>query len=394
MLRRVVPIALLCVSAAAATLPAGTRLEIRLKSRVASDSSRPGDAVAALLIRPVAADGRIVLPAGLDAAGEVVYAKGTDKPEERASLELRFTRLGGAAIESRLVAVDNARETVEDSGRITGILPSETLVARLNRGVESVSKKYGKLGGFLGAVSGAVFREPEPEIIYEPGVELSIELTKQAEWKGEAEPPAIAAVEPEEEIYRLVNSQPFQTTASDERRTPSDLTTLMFLGGAEQLDAAFQAAGWATAAELNAASGLEVARAVAEARGYREAPMSILLLEGAKPDAVFQKQNNTFAMRHHLRIWKRPGEFQGRAVWVCAATHDIGIELSVEKRNFIHKIDPEIDRERAKVVSDLLLTGRVAALSLVARPGAPQHSRNATGDELNTDGAMAVLELR
>jgi hypothetical protein len=394
MLRGAVLGVVLCVATGAATLPAGTRLEIRLQSRVASDNSRPKDAVAAALIRVVAVDGQIVVPAGVAVAGEVVEAKPAGKPDERAGLELRFTRLGETKIESRVVAVDNARESVEASGRIVGILPSETLVAQLNRGVESVSKKYGKLGGFLGAVSGAVFREPEPEIIYEPGVELAIELTEPARWKGQAEAPAIAAVEPEEEIYRIVNSQPVQTTAADERKTPSDLTTLMFVGGAEQLAGAFKAAGWATAAELNAMSGIEVARAVAESRGYKEAPMSTLLLDGAKPDAVFQKQNNTFAMRHHLRIWKRPAEFGGRTVWVCAATHDIGIEFSPEKRNFIHKIDPEIDRERAKVVSDLLLTDRVAALALVPRPDAPQHSQNATGDKLETDGAMAVLELR
>jgi hypothetical protein len=136
-----------------------------------------------------------------------------------------------------------------------------------------------------------------------------------------------------------------------------------------------------------------VVRAVAEARGYKEAPMSVLLLEGNRPDLVFQKQNNTFAMRHHLRIWRRPGTFQGRTIWVCAATHDTGIEFSPEKRNFIHKIDSEIDRERAKVVSDLVFSGHVKALSLVERPKAPQHSQNATGDKLETDGRMAVLVL-
>jgi len=118
-----------------------------------------------------------------------------------------------------------------------------------------------------------------------------------------------------------------------------------------------------------------------------------LLLDGQKPDLVFQKQHNTFAMRHHLRIWRRPDEFAGGSVWVCAATHDIGIEFSPEQRNFIHRIDSEIDRERAKVVADLVLTGRVKQLSLVTRPAAPQQSQNATGDKLNTDGAMAVLAI-
>lgn len=122
--------------------------------------------------------------------------------------------------------------------------------------------------------------------------------------------------------------------------------------------------------------------------------MSILLLDGRPPDLVFQKQNNTFAMRHHLRIWRRPGALNGRPVWVCAATHDIGIEFSPEQRNFIHKIDSRIDRERAKVVSDLWFAGSVQGMSLVERPATPHHSRNATGDDLETDARMAVLVLK
>ena len=138
-------------------------------------------------------------------------------------------------------------------------------------------------------------------------------------------------------------------------------------------------------------SKIETFRAIAELRGYKEAPVSILLLDGRPPDLVFEKQNNTFAQRHHLRIWRRPDSFGGKPVWVCAATHDTGIEFSERDHTFIHKIDPQIDRERAKVVSDLLLTGNVRSLALVDRPAVPRQSQNATGDQLLTDARMAVL---
>jgi hypothetical protein len=98
-------------------------------------------------------------------------------------------------------------------------------------------------------------------------------------------------------------------------------------------------------------------------------------------------------MRHHLRIWRRPATFQDRLVWVCAATQDIGIEFSPENRTFIHRIDPQIDGERAKVASDLLFSCQVAGLALVERPTAPTSSQNATGDNLETDGRMVVLLL-
>ena len=104
----------------------------------------------------------------------------------------------------------------------------------------------------------------------------------------------------------------------------------MYIGSREEIQAAFATAGWSTAEQVNAKTGLETFGAVAEQRGYKDAPMSTLLLEGQKPDIVFQKQLNTFAKRHHLRIFRRPEKFQGHEVWLCAATHDIGIDFSPE----------------------------------------------------------------
>jgi hypothetical protein len=168
----------------------------------------------------------------------------------------------------------------------------------------------------------------------------------------------------------------------------------MFLGSRQQIEDAFQKAGWTPAARLNDQSKLETFRAMAEMRGYQEAPVSVLLLDGRAPDLVFEKINDTFAARHHLRIWQRPGTFGGKAIWVCSATHDTGISFSEENRTFIHKIDPQIDLERAKVVNDLLFTGLVRGLSLVDRSALPQNIFNATGDALKTDGSMAVVSFQ
>jgi hypothetical protein len=117
------------------------------------------------------------------------------------------------------------------------------------------------------------------------------------------------------------------------------------------------------------------------------------MLDGRPPDLVFQKQTNTFNARHHLRIFHRQERFQGQDVWVCSATHDTGIGFSEENRTFIHKVDGSIDRERAKVVNDLLFTGQVKGLSLVDRPDVPTDIYNATGDKLETDGKMAVVRF-
>ncbi len=116
---------------------------------------------------------------------------------------------------------------------------------------------------------------------------------------------------PQDELFRLVNSQPFRTATEKDQR-PSDITNLMFLGSRQQIEDAFQKAGWSPAATLNDQSKLETFRAMAEMRGYQEAPVSVLLLDGRAPDLVFEKLNDTFAARHHLRIWQRPGTFDGQ----------------------------------------------------------------------------------
>jgi len=108
---------------------------------------------------------------------------------------------------------------------------------------------------------------------------------------------------------------------------------------------------------------------------------------------VFEKLNDTFARRHHLRIWLRPDRYQGRPVWVVAATHDMGISFSEANRTFIHRIDSSIDRERDKVANDLVLAGHVASMLLVDRSAIPQNAQSATGDNLVTDGKIAAILL-
>jgi hypothetical protein len=239
-----------------------------------------------------------------------------------------------------------------------------------------------------------MLKEADSEIVYDPGTDLTVESTKSVKWDG----PAKVGPVPEEipgiaELEQLVVRLPFQTVAENPPK-PSDVTNLVFIGTEEELNGAFVEGGWNTAAALSAKSKMETFRAIAENRGYKEAPMSILLLEGAKAAYDFQKQLNTFAARHHLRIWRRPDTYLGKPVWVCAATHDTGIEFSAENRTFIHKIDTFIDRERSKVVNDLVFGGRVKGLALVDRPAVPKETKNATGDVVKTDGRAAVLLLQ
>jgi hypothetical protein len=118
-----------------------------------------------------------------------------------------------------------------------------------------------------------------------------------------------------------------------------------------------------------------------------------MVLDGNRSDIELQKSLNSFARRHHLRIWRRPQETQGEGVWAAAATEDIGIKFSRQARNFTHVIDGNVDAERTKVVDDLIYTGCVSEAGLIERNNLPQGLENGTGTKLTTDGRVVVLRI-
>ena len=392
---------LFCLTSAAlgVDLPSGAKIEIRLKTKVASNASKAHDAVEAMVIQPVVAGDQYLIPIGATLRGEVVSAQASGAADQRATLQLKFTEIAGAGraipISTRVTSVDNARESVDDQGVIQGILASESLSNRMDSGLSKLSGRASGLADILQLAKTKLIKTTDSEIVYDAGVEMTLELLAKAAVDSGGVPGVSINLQPvaaDAGLSSMASSQPFQTIAEKPPK-PSDKTNLMFIGSREKLTGAFEAAGWASAANLTKSSGLETFAAIASQSGYKEAPMSVLLLENKPADLNFQKQNNTFAKRHHLRIWLRP-QWQGQDVWVSSSTHDTGIDFSAENRTFIHKVDSQVDDERMKVVWDLVATGLVKSWTLVDRPAVPKDSMNATGDKLVTDGKIAVVILK
>jgi hypothetical protein len=260
--------------------------------------------------------------------------------------------------------------------------------------VSSVAAVDPMLMLFAFASSSSVLRFPEAEISYPPGTELRLKLLKPLQGVGMPFDP-LPEVE-QTDIQRtslgvFINELPYRshTKAKD---IPSDLTNLVFLGGRDELLQAFAAAGWTLADGRDPATEYETVRALAESRGYAEAPVSVLLLDGKPPQLVFEKTLNSVNKRHHLRVWQIAETWNGQTVWTAAATHDIGLGFSAHK-TVIHRIDPNIDQEREKVSDDLRFAGSATVPEMVERPYIPRITQNATGDQIVTDGRVAVLRL-
>jgi LssY C-terminus len=377
-------------------IPPGTPLAIRLTSPIPRHA-KAGLPLSAVLIAPLTLDGRTLIPAGAALRGDVDVGGGLPHGHHRAYLRPAFDTIvvppgTTLPIETRLASVDNARETVDADGGIVGLpwlsmrpgrVETLLLLAAYAYPVAVVAAEACKLAAH------GVGRVP---IEYPTGTEMTLTLLNPLV----VIPPPAATheedVSKDPDIARLAASLPIRTEAAKFKR-PSDLTNVLLVGTRDEVTAAFMAAGWTEAKPLGLKSGTKAFFALARRHGYRAAPVSRLDLDGVPPDFVFEKQTNTLAKRHHVRIWSRGESYHGRPVWLGAASHDISIVFDQAQRTFTHHVEGRIDREREKVIADLAFTGGAAATGLVERPTAPLRTENATGDTLETDGRLGVVVL-
>jgi len=170
----------------------------------------------------------------------------------------------------------------------------------------------------------------------------------------------------------------------------SDVINLAFIGDAEELQHAFAAAGWLATEPRTLHSVSTAYRAYNSMSGYSTAPVSRLLYQRAEPSVVFQKSFNTIAKRHHIRIW-HAGLFEGKEIWLGAATHDAGVGFQLRSRTITHRIDLQTDREREKVITDLAFAACSEKFSFLEGSTDSVSDRNVG---IQTDGRMAVVWLR
>jgi hypothetical protein len=371
-------------------------IEVRLLGPLSSYSSKTGDPVEALVATPLCTE-RGALPAGLVASGAVrhVHKVGLGLVHETARMELEFTELavpGGSAIpiRARLVAVDNARERVDGGGAIHGMRATGTMSNRLGGRLAFAALSHPAFFVPALALASGLVRFPEPEIVFEPGTELSLEALFPPSL-GAVEACAIAEPPTTLGLRGIVDRIPAWSYTKRFIR-PSDPVTLVFSGSASELERAFRAAGWTGSSDTTVRSGLRAMRALAEGGAYADAPMRTLLLGGEEPAASYQKGLNTLARRHHLRVWRRPELWQGRPVWASAATRDIGAVFS-PKAGITHEIDNQVDAEREKVVRDLAFTGCVDGVAYIARRAPLRDEPGTYRQGIETDGRVAVVAL-
>jgi hypothetical protein len=176
---------------------------------------------------------------------------------------------------------------------------------------------------------------------------------------------------------------------------PGDPINVGMIGTGEDLARAFNAAGWYPADPVTLRSSVEIIGSVLLDRAYKTAPVSPLFYEGRRQDLAFEKEFGASAdRRQHVRLWKvLESGSDGEPVWLGSVTFDSGVTLSRDTGQVTHRIAPNVDEERGRLIDELNNARRVSALYQMQGIGPTLNGRNGEGDPYYTDGEIWVARL-
>jgi hypothetical protein len=176
---------------------------------------------------------------------------------------------------------------------------------------------------------------------------------------------------------------------------PGDVINVGLIGTREDVVSAFHAAGWYPADPITLRTSLEIVGSVLLDRSYKAAPVSPLYFEGRREDLAFEKPEGVSAdRRQHVRLWLvLQSGVEARPVWLGSASFDSGVTLSRDTGQVTHKIAPNIDQERERLIGDLNQARMVTGIFEIRGIGPTLNGRNGEGDPYYTDGEIWMTTL-
>jgi hypothetical protein len=176
---------------------------------------------------------------------------------------------------------------------------------------------------------------------------------------------------------------------------PGDPINVGLTGSREDVVSAFHLAGWHPADPITLKTSLEIIGSVVLDRSYKDAPVSPLFFEGRREDLAFEKPHGVSAdRRQHVRLWLvlEKGADAG-PVWFGSASFDSGVTLSRDTGQVTHKISPDVDAERDRLMGDLDQARVIARIYHMKGIGPTLNGRNGEGDPYYTDGEIWLGQL-
>jgi hypothetical protein len=176
---------------------------------------------------------------------------------------------------------------------------------------------------------------------------------------------------------------------------PGDPINVGLVGSREDVVRAFHAALWYPADPITLRTSVEIIGSVLLDRPYRTAPVSPLFFDGRREDLAFEKPVGSSAdRRQHVRLWLMlESGADARPVWLGSATFDSGVTLSRDTGEVTHRIAPNVDAERNRLMTGLNDAHMVNSLYQMKGIGPTLNGRNGEGDPYYSDGEIWVARL-
>ena len=190
-------------------------------------------------------------------------------------------------------------------------------------------------------------------------------------------------------IPALFTTGKAQPTSESITGTPLEPISLIIVAkDAAAFEVAMKQAGWVEAVKPSIATLTRAAFAAWSNQRDNTAPVTPYFWNREPNDFGFQKPtaDQTLRKRHHARFWTtRFVTPQGARIFVGTASFDDGLDWGV-----LHHIDPNIDKERDMLKTDLETAGQIARSTLF-QLSTPHLGTDVAGDPWFTDGRAVVV---
>lgn len=197
--------------------------------------------------------------------------------------------------------------------------------------------------------------------------------------------------------FREAGLQSLDMRTTTTQGIPGDPINVGLVGAREDVLKAFAAAGWRPADAITLKTSIEIGLSVVFRLPDPDAPVSTLIYDGRRQDLAFEMLVGGSAdRRHHVRLWQSDPLTPGGdgPLWLGAASFDRGVGFSHDTGQITHHIGPDVDAERAFVISSLSRAGWIGSTYEVEGSGATKDGRNGGGDPYFTDGKVAIGLLK
>jgi hypothetical protein len=220
-------------------------------------------------------------------------------------------------------------------------------------------------------------------------VEVKMKLTNQPTQKSVSAP----------DLAKLLSPQLFADVprrVGDLQGNPGDMVNYALIGTEDQVTKAFAAAGWVQVDKTTEDAVVHGLISTLAHAAYTEMPMSTLYLFGRSQDLSYARADPlaVAAIRHHLRVWKTTQTVGGEPLWVGSATHDNGFEKDQRNGGVTHHIDANVDQERDFLEQSFSGAGVIAGAAYVMPANPLTTAKTATGGSFESDGRIAVMDLK